>query len=154
MTYETFLAIPLNIREALTTYYNLPEMEFYEVSRDQTKLEQILPPALLNEKEALHDGYLLTQALWLMFTADSFREYERDIKRYNEVAETINKIYGNIVELHQKDKKQLGFGFKGHLKSNIAIIITIHVIDGETLETTENVNQLLSEINEKYRSDI
>lgn len=157
MSYATFLKLSLPVREAFMFYYSLSELQYYKIRRTPDELASLLSPAAFKEKEALELGERLNSSIYMMFSADSLSEYDRDCAHYVAVGERINNIYGDIIAVPQSGQRvseMVGYGVKGHLKVPFSSVETTSIIDGFEVTVKEDYAEKIFYINEDYRSKL
>ena len=151
MKYETFAVLPLETRESFLAGYLLPELEMYpalnklrDTDYDEKTVKELFPELISPNVEAVKDGIKLNAEIWAVFSADTFREYDNDIRTYDALATAINSKYGEIAYLHGDSPLKLGL--VGHRKTAFAVATTVvRNYDGTFTTTVEDRLALLED---------
>lgn len=102
--------------EVLVFAATIPEMTVYAKSRQQDYVAEF--PLIEKYPQIFAEGFALREAMLLVFSADSFTDYEHDTKHYDSLAEALNAKYGKVALLTTDSGPSLGkpfaIGIIGH----------------------------------------
>jgi hypothetical protein len=159
LSYETFFNLPEKVKDSLLALYNIPELEFYDTyyalkreNYSPTIIREKLGDETLYDVEALKVSAEITSALYMVFSADHYSDYKKDIANYDALVEEANTRYGEIL-VQSNEARRNGWGFIGHRRASHSVIETTKTEPGKNpVSTIEYVSDKIHEEDEKLRS--